>query len=87
MQERKSNHILLYLACEQTVFGAKQLQIKNRARQPEREWCTRARQPMEELCTGVRQLPIEDLCDEVKQLQSAVRNLLMEDLCVEVGQL
>jgi hypothetical protein len=26
MQVRKTNHVLLYLACEQMVFGVKQLQ-------------------------------------------------------------
>ena len=29
MQERNTNHILLYLACEQMIFGVKQLQVKN----------------------------------------------------------
>jgi hypothetical protein len=57
MQERKSNHILLCLACEQMVFEVKQLQRKN--------W---VRQPMKELCTlGVRQLIIKDLCVGVRQ--------------------
>ena len=29
MQAQKTNHILLYLACEQTVFGVRQLQGKD----------------------------------------------------------
>jgi hypothetical protein len=53
MQERNINHILLYLACEQTMFEVRQLQRKNVVRQLKREWCMRIRQPMNKLCMGV----------------------------------
>jgi plasmid replication initiation protein len=69
MQEWKTDHNLLYLACEQLVIAV---------RQPEREWCTRARQPMKELCTRVIHLLIEDLCIGIRQLQLWVRHLPLE---------
>ena len=66
MQELKTSHILLHLACGQMVFGVRQLLRKNWAKQPKKDWCTRARQPMKLLCMGVRQFPIEDLCVGVR---------------------
>lgn len=69
MQERKVNHILLYVVCEQMVIEVKLLQRKDWIKQPNREWCTRAGQPMKELRKGVRHLPIEDLCVGVRELQ------------------
>ena len=39
------------------------------------------------LCIGVRQLPMEDLCVGVGQLQPGVRKLPLEDLCVGDRQL
>jgi hypothetical protein len=87
MQERKTNHTLMYLACEQMVFGVIQLQKQNWVTQTKRECCTRASQPMKELCMGVRQLPIEDICIRVRQLQLRVSYLPPEDLYVGVIQL
>ena len=75
MQERKTNHTLLYLAYEQMVIKVRQLQRNNWVRQPKREWCTRARQPMKEFCKGVREHLIEDLCVGVRYLQLGVRQL------------
>ena len=80
MQERKTNHTLLCIVCEHMVFGVRQLQRINWARQPKREWCTRARRFMKELCMGVRELPIEDLFVRA-------RHLPLEDLCVGVRSL
>ena len=80
MQEWKTNHILLYLACEQMVSGVNQLQKKNCVRPPKREWYTRVRQSIVELCTGVRQLLIEDLCVGVRQLQLGVRHPPLEGM-------
>ena len=73
MQERKTNHALLYLACEQIVFGDRLLQRKN---------CVR--QPMKELCMGVKWLLIEGLYVEVRQHQLGARRLPLEDLRVGV---
>ena len=50
------------------MFAVKQLQIKNRVRQPKNEWCTRARQHTKGLFTGVKELPIENLCIGDKHL-------------------
>ena len=61
-QERKTSHIFLYLACEQIVFGVRQVQRKNWIKQPKKEWCKWDGQPMKILCMGVSQIPIEDLC-------------------------
>ena len=36
MRERKTNHILLYLACEHMLFGVKQLQRKIESHTKER---------------------------------------------------
>lgn len=47
----------------------------------------RARQHVDILCTRVRQLPMEDICVGVRQLQLGDRHLTMEDLYVGVGQL
>ena len=55
--------------------------------QPKKEWCTMARHPMKELPMGVRQLPIEDVCIGVRQIQLGVSGLPLEDLCVGVRQL
>jgi hypothetical protein len=74
MQERKTTYILMYLACEQTIFVVGQLQRKNWIKQPAREWCTRARQPLKQLCIGVRQLLIEDLCVGVRELRQEGMN-------------
>ena len=37
MQGKKANHALLYLACEQMVFGVSQLQRKNWVKQLKKE--------------------------------------------------
>ena len=79
MQERKTSHIWLYLACDQMVFGVRQLQRNNWVKQHKRECFTRAIQPMMELCMGVRQL-LGDLC-------VGVRHLPLKDFCVGVKQL
>ena len=78
MQERKTNHILMYLAYEQMVFGVIQLQRKNWVTQTKRECCTRASQPVKALCKKVRQLPIEDICIRVRQMQLRVSHLPLE---------
>ena len=58
MQERKTDHILLYLTCEHiSVWNPKTPKIELGYTTQERM----ARQSMKELCTGVRQLPMEDL--------------------------
>ena len=48
MQERKTNHILLYLACQQMVFGIRHLQKKELGQTTKEEWCTRASQSMQD---------------------------------------
>ena len=59
MQERKTNHALLHLACEQMLV--EQLQRKNWVRQPNKELCMGVRElPVEDLCIGVRQSPIDE---------------------------
>jgi hypothetical protein len=79
--------VLIHLACEQMVVGVRQLQKKKWTRQPINEMHTRARKLTDILCKGVRQLPMEDLCLGVGQLQLGVRKLLLKDLCVGVRQL
>ena len=78
MQERNTNHILLYLACDQMVIGVIQLQRKEWGKHfmTTTKMCIRARQL---LCMGVKELPIEDLC-------VGVRHLPLEDICVAVRQ-
>ena len=80
-------HALMYLACERTMTGIKQLQRTKWVEKTINRMRTKARQPMDILCMGVRQLPMEDLCDGVKQLQLGFRHLPLEDLCVGIRQL
>jgi len=51
MQERKTDHILLCLACERMAIGVKCFQKKNWVIHPDREWCTRAKQLMKEFAS------------------------------------
>jgi hypothetical protein len=75
MQERETNHILLYLTCEQmSVWNQRTPKIELGHTTPERM----ARQFMNELCTGVRQFPIKDLCVGARQLQ--LHSLIQREL-------
>jgi hypothetical protein len=71
MQERETNHMLLYLACEHICLEWDYSEGRIRLENP-REWWTRAREVMEEMCMGflhgVRHLTPEDLCIGVRQL-------------------
>jgi hypothetical protein len=84
VQERKIDGTLMCIVCEQIVFEVRQLQREHWVRS-KKEWSTRARQPVKDW--EVRQLPIEDLCVEVRELHLGVKHLPTKDLCVGVRQL
>ena len=67
--ERKVNHTLLYLACEQMVFGVNNSKERIGSGDLRENGAQGLDNPMMELCRGVKYLLLEDLCVGVRQLQ------------------